>query len=101
MHFLALVLPAAGVPVPLDRIAKVNKTGDDTETYIHDSNNVVSQTIKGTTTTFNYARNRLLTAVSGGATDNYNYDPFGRLDTVTAARKVVGKCCRSVAPYNR
>jgi RHS repeat-associated protein len=77
---------------PLDRIATVTKTGasSDTETYVHDpNNNVVSQTIKGTTTTYNYDRNRLLTAVSGGTTSDYNYDPFGRLDTVTAAGKVV------------
>ncbi|GAA4509144.1 hypothetical protein GCM10023191_069920 [Actinoallomurus oryzae] len=77
---------------PLDRIAQVSKTGDDTETetYLHDANNnVVSQTIKGTTTTFNYDRNRLLTSASGGATADYNYDPFGRLDTVTSAGKVI------------
>jgi RHS repeat-associated protein len=81
---------------PLDRIAQVTKTGDvsSTESYIHDpNNNVVSQTVKGTTTTttttFNYDRNRLLTAVTGGTTDNYNYDPYGRLDTVTAAGKVI------------
>jgi YD repeat-containing protein len=77
---------------PLDRIAQVTKTGDDTETetYIHDANNdVVSQTIKGATTAFNYDRNRLLTSITGGTTENYNYDPFGRLDTVTAAGKVI------------
>jgi RHS repeat-associated protein len=77
---------------PLDRIAQVTKTGDaaSTETYVHDpNNNVVSQTVKGTTTTFNYDRNRLLTSASGGSTANYNYDPYGRLDTVTSAGKVI------------
>jgi RHS repeat-associated protein len=77
---------------PLDRIAQVTKTGasSDTETYVHDpNNNVVSQTIKGTTTTYNYDRNRLLTAVTGGTTADYNYDPFGRLDTVTSAGQVI------------
>ncbi|WP_405104077.1 DNRLRE domain-containing protein [Micromonospora sp. NBC_01412] len=77
---------------PRDRLAALTKTGDGagTETYIHDANNnVINQTIKGTTTTFNYDRNRLLTASTGGATASYNYDPFGRLDTVTAAGTVI------------
>ena len=77
---------------PLDRIAQVTKTGasSDTETYVHDPNsNVVSQTIRGTTTTFNYDRNRLLTSATSGVTSSYNYDPFGRLDTVTSAGQVL------------
>ncbi|MEV1154935.1 RHS repeat-associated core domain-containing protein [Micromonospora chokoriensis] len=77
---------------PRDRLASLTKTGDGagTETYVHDANNnVISQTVKGTPTTFNYERNRLLTAVTGGATASYNYDPFGRLDTVTAAGTVI------------
>jgi RHS repeat-associated protein len=77
---------------PRDRLATLTKSGDGagTETYIHDANsNVIEQTLKGTTTTFNYDRNRLLTASAGGATSSYNYDPFGRLDTVTAAGTVL------------
>ncbi|WP_433363628.1 DNRLRE domain-containing protein [Actinoplanes sp. CA-142083] len=77
---------------PRDRLAQVAKTGDGagTETYVHDANNnVTSQTVKAKTTTYNYDRNRLLTSVSGGATASYNYDPFGRLDTVTAAGAVI------------
>ncbi|MET8232186.1 DNRLRE domain-containing protein [Micromonospora sp. NPDC005298] len=77
---------------PRDRLSRLTRTGDgaDTETYIHDANNnVISQTIKNATTTFNYDRNRLLTASAGGATSSYNYDPFGRLDTVTAAGTVI------------
>ncbi|WP_446210444.1 golvesin C-terminal-like domain-containing protein [Micromonospora sp. IBSANI012] len=77
---------------PRDRLAQLVRTGDgaDTETYVHDANNnVISQAIKGATTTFNYDRNRLLTATTGGATASYNYDPFGRLDTVTAAGEVI------------
>jgi RHS repeat-associated protein len=72
---------------PRDRISKVTKTGDGagTESYVHDANNnVTDQTIGGTTTTFNYDRNRLLTATTGGTTAAYNYDPYGRLDTITA-----------------
>ncbi|WP_344300529.1 DNRLRE domain-containing protein [Paractinoplanes deccanensis] len=77
---------------PRDRLAKLTKTGDGagTETYIHDANNnVVDQTVKNVRTTYNYDRNRLLTAATGGVTSTYNYDPFGRLDTVTAAGVVV------------
>ncbi|MFC0032530.1 DNRLRE domain-containing protein [Micromonospora chaiyaphumensis] len=77
---------------PRDRLATLTKTGDGagTETYVHDANsNVIEQTLKGTTTTYNYDRNRLLTASAGGATSSYNYDPFGRLDTVTAAGTVL------------
>jgi RHS repeat-associated protein len=79
---------------PADRLAKSVKTGTGagTETYVHDDNaNVVSQTVKGTSTTFDYDRNRLLTATNGGSTANYTYDPFGRQETVTAADKVISR----------
>ncbi len=70
---------------PRDRIATVTKDGTTTESYTHDANdNVTSQTLNATATSFNYDRNRLLTAVSGGGVADYNYDPYGRLDTVTA-----------------
>ncbi|WP_460527167.1 golvesin C-terminal-like domain-containing protein [Flindersiella endophytica] len=72
---------------PLDRIAQVTKTGTGAgvETYTHDANNnVVSQTVDGTTTSYTYDRNRLQAAtVAGSSTAAYNYDPYGRLDTVT------------------
>ncbi|MEV0427822.1 DNRLRE domain-containing protein [Micromonospora sp. NPDC050495] len=77
---------------PRDRVASVTKTGDgaSTESYVHDANNnVVSQSIKGITTAFNYDRNRLLTSSAGGSTWLYNYDPFGRLDTVTLGGTVL------------
>ncbi|MFI9297720.1 DNRLRE domain-containing protein [Streptomyces gardneri] len=77
---------------PTDRLAKSVKTGNGagTETYVHDDNaNVVSQSVKGTSTTFAYDRNRLLSVVSGGSTAQYTYDPFGRQETVTSAGKVV------------
>jgi RHS repeat-associated protein len=76
---------------PQDRVASVTKTGTGagTETYVHDANgNVVSQSVGGVATTFNYDRNRLLTSAAGGVTSSYNYDPFGRLDTITAAGTV-------------
>ncbi|MFD9884823.1 DNA/RNA non-specific endonuclease [Streptomyces alboflavus] len=77
---------------PADRLAKSTRTGDGagTETYVHDDNaNVISQTVKGKTTTYGYDRNRLLKAASGGAEAWYQYDPFGRQETVTSGGKVV------------
>lgn len=77
---------------PRDRIAEVSKTGDTSsiESYIHDANNnVVEQTVDGVATTHTYDRNRLQSASSNGVTTVYNYDPFGRLDTVIAAGTVV------------
>ncbi|GAA3476339.1 hypothetical protein GCM10018966_008670 [Streptomyces yanii] len=77
---------------PSDRISKVTKTGDGagTETYVHDNNaNVISQTVKGVPSTFDYDRNRLTTATSGGTSATYNYDAYGRLDTVVSGGKTV------------
>ncbi|MFE7327436.1 DNRLRE domain-containing protein [Streptomyces sp. NPDC057565] len=77
---------------PADRLAKSVKTGNGaaTETYVHDDNaNVISQTVNGTSTTFNYDRNRLLSGTTSGVTANYTYDPFGRQETVTSAGEVV------------
>ncbi|WP_380701734.1 RHS repeat domain-containing protein, partial [Salinithrix halophila] len=79
---------------PRDRVTKYEKTGDNAkiETYEHDANgNVIQQTVEGTTTTYNYDRNRLLTATTGSTTATYNYDPFGRLNSVTAAGKQIEK----------
>nr|WP_231960974.1 RHS repeat-associated core domain-containing protein [Amycolatopsis thermoflava] len=45
--------------------------------------------MEGATTTFTYDRNRLTSAVSNGVTAAYNYDPFGRLNTVTAAGQII------------
>jgi RHS repeat-associated protein len=71
---------------PRDRVTQVTKDGTVTEKYTHDANdNVTAQTIGGTTTTFGFDRNRLVTATTNGSVSDYNYDPFGRLDTVTAA----------------
>lgn len=77
---------------PADRLAKSVKTGTGagTDTYVHDDNaNVISQSVKGVSTTFGYDRNRLLTANSTGSAANYNYDPFGRQESVTAGGKVI------------
>src|SRR5262249_14685353 len=69
---------------PRNRLTQVQTDGTTTESYTHDANgNVVSQTINGTQTSFNYDRDRLLSATSG-STAVYNYDPIGRLDTITS-----------------
>ncbi|MEV0594882.1 DNRLRE domain-containing protein [Nonomuraea cavernae] len=91
-HAAHLATTAAYTYDPRDRIATLTRTGAGagTESYVHDANdNVVSQTVKGATTTFGYDRNRLLTAVSGSVTAGYNYDPFGRLDTVSSAGTII------------
>ncbi|WP_446473716.1 golvesin C-terminal-like domain-containing protein [[Kitasatospora] papulosa] len=77
---------------PADRLTKSVKTGNGagTETYLHDDNaNVVSQTVKGASTTFRYDRNRLLTATTAGVGADYAYDPFGRQQSVSSGGKVV------------
>ncbi|HEX6498205.1 MAG TPA: DNRLRE domain-containing protein, partial [Micromonosporaceae bacterium] len=79
---------------PMDRVATSNKSGDhsSSESYVYDANNnVVSQTVGGSTTTSNYDRNRLQSTVVGGITSLYNYDPFGRLDTVTTSGSLTAK----------
>lgn len=79
---------------PMDRLAKSVKTGTGagTETYVHDDNaNVISQTVKGVTTAYEYDRNRLLTASSAGSTAKYTYDPFGRQESTTSGGKVIDR----------
>ncbi|MGW7288159.1 golvesin C-terminal-like domain-containing protein [Streptomyces sp. NPDC054847] len=79
---------------PVDRIAGSVKTGNGaaTETYVHDNNaNVISQTVQDTTTTFGYDRNRLLTSTTAGATSSFNYDPFGRQESVTKDGRIVSR----------
>src|SRR5260370_37018198 len=62
---------------PQDRITQVSKDGTATEADAHDANsNVISQTLNGTATAFNYDRNRLLTAVTGGVTTGYTNVPL-------------------------
>ncbi|MEU6574972.1 DNRLRE domain-containing protein [Streptomyces sp. NPDC046805] len=79
---------------PADRLNQSLKTGNGggTETYVHDANaNVISQTAKGTTTTYSYDRNRLLTASTPSSTANYNYDPFGRQESVTSGGQIISR----------
>lgn len=82
---------------PRDRVRKVVKadTGGKeraTETYVHDANNnVVEQTVDGKNTKFSYDRNRLQSFTVDGITATHSYDPFGRLEKVTARDKLVEK----------
>ncbi|WP_424870352.1 DNRLRE domain-containing protein [Streptomyces sp. SAI-229] len=77
---------------PVGRLVESVKTGNGagTEKYVHDDNaNVVSQTVENVTTTYEYDRNRLLLGTTGGTTATYNYDPFGRQESVTSGGKVI------------
>ncbi|MFI7677915.1 RHS repeat-associated core domain-containing protein, partial [Actinophytocola sp. NPDC049390] len=81
---------------PRERLSQVQKKNPtsgaviESETYRHDANNnVIDQTVDGTQTQYTYDRNRLVTTTSGGVTGSYNYDPFGRLDTVFSAGQII------------
>ncbi|MFJ9802118.1 DNRLRE domain-containing protein [Streptomyces wuyuanensis] len=77
---------------PAGRLTESVKTGNGagTEKYVHDDNaNVVSQTVDSVTTNFEYDRNRLLRATTSGSTATYNYDPFGRQESVTSGGQVI------------
>ena len=75
---------------PRDQVATATHSdGNDDQSYTYDlAGNTTAQTVGGTATTNVYDRNRLLTATTGGVTARYNYDPFGRTDSVTAAGTV-------------
>ncbi|MGW0999821.1 hypothetical protein ACWD5V_42475 [Streptomyces sp. NPDC002523] len=44
----------------------------------------MEQTMGGVTSTSTYDRNRLLKTTTAGVAATYNYDPLGRLDTVSS-----------------
>lgn len=69
---------------PMDQVTTVSTDGTVTESYTHDAeNNVTEQTVNGTKTSYDFVLGRLESATANGSTSDYNYDPFGRLDTVT------------------
>ncbi|MGH3320079.1 MAG: RHS repeat-associated core domain-containing protein [Streptosporangiaceae bacterium] len=61
------------------------------EHYGYDpAGNMIHRTLGGVRTVFDYNRNRLVAAESGGKTvASYDYDPYGRLHAVTAGGKTV------------
>ncbi|MFE6511679.1 RHS repeat-associated core domain-containing protein, partial [Nocardioides sp. NPDC057764] len=79
---------------PVDRLKGKTKTGHaaSSETYVHDANaNVIQQTVGGTSTSFNYDRNRLLSSTVDGQTASYRYDPFGRQTSVVGGGKTISR----------
>ncbi|MCL8015631.1 DNRLRE domain-containing protein [Streptomyces sp. AS02] len=77
---------------PADRLKQSVKTGNGagTDTYVHDANaNVISQTVDNVTTSYDYDRNRLLSMTTPSTAFAYNYDPFGRLESVTSGAQVI------------
>ncbi|TDO44048.1 intein/RHS repeat-associated protein [Kribbella sp. VKM Ac-2527] len=78
---------------PRGRVTAVTRTGagagNESYTYTATSN-ISSQTIAGVATSFVYDRNRLQKATSG-TSSFYNYDPFGRLDTISSGGAVTGR----------
>ncbi|MFD7077076.1 RHS repeat-associated core domain-containing protein [Nocardioides sp. NPDC059952] len=79
---------------PVDRLKEKTKAGHNasTETYVHDANaNVIQQSVGGTSTSFNYDRNRLLSSTVDGQTASYRYDPFGRQTSVVGGGKTISR----------
>jgi RHS repeat-associated protein len=77
--------PHHGLVVEQDEVL-----GTQTESYTHDvNNNVTAQTVNGATTTYGYSQGKQVTATTGATTTDYNYDPLGRLDTVTSGGQTV------------
>ncbi|HEX6520325.1 MAG TPA: RHS repeat-associated core domain-containing protein, partial [Streptosporangiaceae bacterium] len=71
---------------PQDQVTQVTTDGTATESYTHDAEgDVTDQTVNGTRTSYDYVLGRLESATAGGTAADYNYDPLGRLDTVTTA----------------
>jgi RHS repeat-associated protein len=70
---------------PQDQVTSVSTDGTVTESYTHDSEgDVTAQTVNGTSTSYDFVLGRMESATADGATADYNYDPIGRLDTVTS-----------------
>src|SRR5215472_12540568 len=66
------------------QLTQVSDGSTPAEAYQHDpQGDIISQTIAGSTTTYNYSRGLLQSSNTSGQTSTYNYDPLGRLDTVT------------------
>jgi RHS repeat-associated protein len=72
---------------PLGQLLTVSDGATQTEAYQHDpQGNITSQVIGNTSapaTTSTYSRGLLQSSTTGGQANAYNYDPLGRLDTIT------------------
>ncbi len=72
---------------PAGQLTQVSDGSTQTEAYQHDpQGDIISQTIGNTAapaTTYTYSRGLLQTSATSGQASTYNYDPLGRLDTVT------------------
>ncbi|TVT26499.1 hypothetical protein FNH05_31355 [Amycolatopsis rhizosphaerae] len=81
---------ATNTYTPRDQIASVtNSDGKDNQNYTYDlAGNITAQTIAGVTSTNVFDRNRQLSTTQNGLTGTFNYDPFGRVDTVTSGSTV-------------
>ena len=92
-HGAYLSRTSTNVYTPRDQIASVrNSDGSSPQDYAYDDNgNITSQTVGSSATTNTYSRDRLLSSSTAAGTIKYNYDPFGRMDTVTGAGTVLEK----------
>ncbi|HEX9030339.1 MAG TPA: DNRLRE domain-containing protein, partial [Streptosporangiaceae bacterium] len=72
---------------PVGQLTQVSDGSAQTEAYQHDpQGDIISQVIGNTSapaTTSTYSRGLLQSTTTSGQTSTYNYDPLGRLDTVT------------------
>ena len=72
---------------PVGQLTQVSDGSTQTEAYQHDpQGDIISQTIGNTgapATTYTYSRGLLQSSTTSGQASTYNYDPLGRLDTVT------------------
>jgi RHS repeat-associated protein len=75
---------------PLDQIATVtNSDGSNNQSYTYDqAGNITDQSVGSSSTSNVFDRNRLISSTQNGVTGQYNYDPFGRTDTVTVGGTV-------------
>src|SRR5713226_6413612 len=72
---------------PVGQLTQVSDGSTQTEAYQHDpQGDIISQTTGNTAAaaaTYTYSRGLLQTSATSGQASTYNYDPLGRLDTVT------------------
>ena len=92
-HSAYITKTATDTYTPANQLASVsNSDGSDPQSYTYDqAGNITVQSVGGVSTTNVFDRDRLLTSTGSGVTAAYNYDPFGRTDSVTAGGTVIGR----------